>query len=217
MGNLAFKVLQAVISKEQNSPWYLTKNMVSNISFRRYKTQWGSVYKHCNSSQYFLANPRQSIQNLLQNLEIIQNCLVSSFWIIFDTQVLFHITRYVPPAEKWKSQAQNHIYTSVGRFFDFSKNTSFGYLKKNQNQGTGWFWVLKNIRIKKNTGLGISNPSKKHQYSWKNSWFFLSSLTLKKKPVWSQGQVSRFVFCQVDSGASVFTNWTPWFYIYMHI
>jgi hypothetical protein len=42
-------------------------------------------------------------------------------------------------------------------------------------------------------------------------------LTLKKKPVWSQGQVSRFVFCQVDSGASVFTNWTPWFYIYMHI
>jgi hypothetical protein len=110
MGNLALKVLQAVISKEQNSPWYLTKNMVSNISFRRYKTQWGSVYKHCNFSQYFLANPRQSIQNLLQNLEIIQNCLVSSFWI---TRVLFHITRYVPPAEKWKSQAQNHIYTSV--------------------------------------------------------------------------------------------------------
>jgi hypothetical protein len=28
----------------------------------------------------------------------------------------------------------------------------------------------------------------------------------KKIPVWSQGQVSRFVFCQFDSGASVFTN-----------
>jgi hypothetical protein len=28
----------------------------------------------------------------------------------------------------------------------------------------------------------------------------------KEIPVWSQGQVSRFVFCQVDSGASVFTN-----------
>ncbi len=134
MGNLALKVLQAVISKEQNSPWYLTKNMVSNISFRRYKTQWGSVYKHCNFSQYFLANPRQSIQNLLQNLEIIQNCLVSSFWI---TRVLFHITRYVPPAEKWKSQAQNHIYTSVGRFFDFSKNCQFRAFEK-RSESKNW-------------------------------------------------------------------------------
>ncbi len=131
-------MLQAVISKEQNSPWYLTKNMVSNISFRRYKTQWGSVDKHCNISQYFLANPRQSIQNLLQNLEIIQNCLVSSFWIIFDTQVVFHITIYVPPAEKWKSQTQNHIYTSVGQFFDFFKELPVLGIWKKKSESKNW-------------------------------------------------------------------------------
>jgi len=107
--------------------------------------------------------------------------LVSSFWITFDTRVVFPITRCVRPAEKWKSQTQNHIYTSVGRLFDFSKNCQFQvFEKKNQNQRTGQFWYSETSKLKRPLVLGISNPSKNHQFSWKNSWFFLSSLTFKK-------------------------------------
>jgi hypothetical protein len=40
----------------------------------------------------------------------------------------------------------------LGSSLIFQRTASFGHLKKDQNQRTGWFWVFKNIRIKKSTG-----------------------------------------------------------------
>jgi hypothetical protein len=95
----------------------------------------------------------------------------------------------------------------LGGSLIFQRTASFGYLKKNQNQRTGRFWVFKNIRIKKTTSSRYFKPLKEPPVFMKEQLILSQFFDFKKEiPVWSQGQVSRFVFCQVDSGASVFTN-----------